>query len=88
LAQIVIHSMLATQDLKPGDRVKLVDYGPMNREYRRHLMSMGLVRGVEVEIMPATPVGCPWLVQIKGCFLSFWPKMLNMAVWERSQCAS
>jgi len=80
--------MLATEDLKPGDKVRLIDYGSMDKAYRRHLMSMGLVRGVEIEIMPATPVGCPWLIQLQGCFLSLWPKMLTKVIWERSSCAS
>ncbi len=79
--------MLLTQDLKPGDKVKLLDYGPMDSQYRQHLMRMGLLRGVEIEIMPATPVGCPWLIQVKGSFLSLWPKMVAMATWERSTCA-
>lgn len=80
--------MLQTHDLKPGDKVRLNDFGTISREYRRHLMSMGLMRGVEIEIMPATPAGCPWLVQIRGTLLSLWPAMLQSAIWERVSCAS
>jgi ferrous iron transport protein A len=80
--------MLLTKDLKPGDRVRLNDFGMVSKEYRRHLMSMGLMRGVEMEIMPATPIGCPWLVNIKGVMLSLWPNTLESAVWERIVCVS
>lgn len=79
--------MLFTKDLRPGDKVILSDYGLMSREYRRHLMSMGLMPGVEIEIMPATPVGCPWLIKMGGSLLSLWPKMLDTVKWERCACA-
>jgi ferrous iron transport protein A len=80
--------MLFTKDLKPGDKVILNDYGLMPREYRRYLMSMGLMRGVTIEIMPATPMGCPWLIKVGGGLLSLWPKMLETVTWERFVCAS
>jgi ferrous iron transport protein A len=78
--------MLLTKDLKPGDKVRLMDFGFISRDYRRHLMSMGLMKGVEIEVMPSPPVGCPWLINIKGSFLSFWPNMLDSATWEPLVC--
>ena len=78
--------MLFTKDLKPGDRVRLSDYGLIPREYRRHLMSMGMMKGAEMEVMPSTPAGCPWLVKVQGVLLSLWPNMLETVVWERIAC--
>ena len=79
--------MLLTKDLKPGDKVRLNDFGFISPDYRRHLMSMGLMKGVEIEVMPLTPVGCPWLINVRGCLLSFWPTMLDTATWEPLVCA-
>ncbi len=78
--------MLLTKDLKPGDKVRLNDFGVISRDYRRHLMSMGLMTGTVVEIMHLTPIGCPWLIKMKGSLLSFWPKMLDTATWEPLVC--
>ena len=79
--------LLQTHQLKPGDRVRLMDYGHMPLHYRRHVMAMGLMRGAEVLVLPKSPLGCPWRVLTQGVVLSFWPDEFLDATWETIECA-
>ena len=41
---------MVLSELKVGDRAKIVKLNVENREIRRHLLDMGLTRGVEVKV--------------------------------------
>lgn len=45
--------------LKVGQRARIIKLNVENKEIRRHLLDMGLTRGVEVEIKKIAPVGDP-----------------------------
>jgi len=45
--------------LKVGQKAKIIKLNVQNKEIRRHLLDMGLTRGVEVEIKKIAPVGDP-----------------------------
>ena len=45
--------------LKVGEKAKVVKLNVTDKEVRRHLLDMGLTRGVAVEIKKKAPVGDP-----------------------------
>ena len=45
--------------LKVGQKAKIIKLNVQNKEIRRHLLDMGLTRGVKVEIKKIAPVGDP-----------------------------
>ena len=50
---------MVLSELKVGQRAKIIKLNVHNKEIRRHLLDMGLTRGVEVEIRKKAPVGDP-----------------------------
>jgi len=46
-------------ELKVGQKAKIVKLNVDNKEIRRHLLDMGLTRGVEVKIKKKAPIGDP-----------------------------
>lgn len=51
-------------DLKKGDKVEIVGYNEGDARYKSKLLSMGLVRGVTLEVLQIAPLGDP----IEGVF--------------------
>ena len=47
------------KDCEIGDKVKVVGYEASGREYRQKLLSMGLTRGAEFEVVRRAPLGDP-----------------------------
>ena len=45
--------------LKLGQRAKVVELDVANREVRRHLLDMGIPRGVEISVKKKAPMGDP-----------------------------
>lgn len=62
--------MLATSDLKPGFRVRLIDFGLTDTTYRRKLLSFGMTRGVEIKVVRVAPLGCPLQVEVRGASIA------------------
>lgn len=56
---------MVLSELKVGDRAKIVKLNVENREIRRHLLDMGLTRGVEVKIKKIAPVGDPIDIELR-----------------------
>ncbi len=52
-------------ELKVGDKAKVVKLHVSNREVRRHLLDMGLTRGVEVKIKKVAPMGDPIDIELR-----------------------
>ena len=46
-------------DLKGGQRAKVLKLNIDNRQIKRHLLDMGITRGVEVKIKKIAPMGDP-----------------------------
>ena len=75
--------LLKTVELRPGDDVRLVDYGLTNASYRRRLLSLGLTRNVDVHILRRAPLGCPLLVDVRGISLMLREDEAALLKWER-----
>lgn len=46
-------------ELKVGQKAKLLKINEQNKAIRRHLLDMGLTRGVEISIKKIAPMGDP-----------------------------
>jgi len=62
--------MTNLSDLRIGDRAKVLDYGDSAGSYRRKLLTMGITRGVELEIVRVAPMGDPIEIHLRGFSLS------------------
>lgn len=70
-------------ELKPGDRVRLLDFGTTAPQYRRRLLSLGVTRGVEFCVMKLAPLGCPILIEVRGTSLTLRKEEANQLLLER-----
>ena len=52
--------------LKVGQEAKIVSLEVTNKEIRRHLLDMGLTRGVIVKIKKVAPMGDPIDLELRG----------------------
>ncbi len=57
-------------ELKKGDKVEIVGYNDGDARYKSKLLSMGLVRGVTLEVMQIAPLGDPIEVSVLSYRLS------------------
>lgn len=70
-------------ELVKGDRVRLVDFGNTDSQYRRRLLSLGVTRGVELLIVRVAPLGCPVQVEVRGTSLTLRKEEAIHLNWER-----
>ncbi|KTD33139.1 ferrous iron transporter A [Legionella nautarum] len=70
-------------ELAKGDRVRLVDFGLTDLAYRRRLLSLGITRGVELQIVRVAPLGCPVQVEVRGTALTLRKEEAGELEWER-----
>ena len=56
---------MVLSSLKIGQKAKILKLNVQNKEIRRHLLDMGLTRGVEVEIRKKAPVGDPIDIKLR-----------------------
>ena len=75
--------MLTITDLVQGDRVRLIDFGATELQYRRKLLSLGLTRGAELSIIRIAPLGCPVQVELRGTALALRKEDASHLRWER-----
>ena len=52
-------------ELKVGEKGKVLNLNVENKEIRRHLLDMGITRGVEVKIKKVAPMGDPIDIEIR-----------------------
>ncbi len=57
------------QDIKPGERV-CVERIEGGGALRRRMMDMGIVPGVELEVVRRAPLGGPLQIRLKGYYLA------------------
>jgi ferrous iron transport protein A len=75
--------MINISNLIQGDRVRLIDFGNTDTMYRRRLLSLGLTRGTEIEVIRKAPLGCPLQVEVRGTFLTLRKDEARYLLWER-----
>ena len=46
-------------ELKIGDKARVLELDVLNKEIKRHLLDMGITRGVEIMIKKKAPMGDP-----------------------------
>ena len=63
-------AFLTLADLKPGDNAKIIGFHAGNRDYRRHLLDMGLTPNTEIQIIRHAPLGDPVQIQVRNYLLS------------------
>ena len=52
-------------ELRVGERAKVVKLNVENKEIRRHLLDMGVTRGVRVKIKKIAPMGHPIDIELR-----------------------
>ena len=52
-------------ELKVGDKAKVLKLNVENKQIRRHLLDMGITRGVNVKIKKIAPMGDPIDIEIR-----------------------
>jgi len=53
-------------DLKPGEEGTILSYNIGDEDLKRHLLSMGFVKGSKIKMEKVAPLGDPIKFQIKG----------------------
>ena len=57
-------------DFNVGMTGKIAGFGKGNKEYRKKLLAMGLIKGTEFTVSRVAPMGDPVEIQIRGYNLS------------------
>jgi ferrous iron transport protein A len=70
-------------ELKVGDRVRVVGFDNEGRAYRNRLLSMGLTPGTEFTIDRFAPMGDPMIISIRGYKLSIRSDELRVLILDR-----
>ena len=52
--------------LKVGEKAKVLKLNITNKEIKRHLLDMGITRGVEIKIKKIAPMGDPIDIELRG----------------------
>lgn len=53
-------------DLSVGQKAKVLKLNEENKSIRRHLLDMGITRGVEISIKKIAPMGDPIDISLRG----------------------
>lgn len=57
-------------ELKVGERAQVLGFGDSTGAYRRKLLSMGIMPGVEINVVRVAPMGDPVEVRLRGFSLT------------------
>lgn len=74
----------AWNDLKIGDKVKIVGYIENGSVYRKKLLSMGLLPGTEFVLKRIAPLGDPIEIEVRGFSLILRKKEVGVLKLEKS----
>lgn len=61
---------LSLKDIPMGNRVEIVGYANLDKEYRQKLFSLGLIRGEVLRVTKKAPLGDPIEVCLNGSKVS------------------
>lgn len=75
--------MITIHQLSQGDRVRLIGFGQTAPFYRQRLLSLGVTRGVELDVVRVAPLGCPVQVEVRGTSLALRKEEARYLEWER-----
>ena len=73
---------MQTEDLINGTRVRLAGFGQTDTRYRRRLLSLGITRGVVVDVVRKAPLGCPIQLEVRGASLALRKEEACFLEWE------
>ena len=68
--------------LKIGDSAKVIELDVSNKEIKRHLLDMGITRGVKIYIKKKAPMGDPIDISLRDYELCISKKELSSIVVE------
>ena len=74
--------MLPFSELKQGDKIRLVDFGLTDAQYRRRLLSLGITRGVAFSVVRIAPLGWPIQIDVRGTSLTLRKEEASQLVLE------
>lgn len=60
------NKILNLSELLIGDKAKIIGYSFISKEYRKRLLSLGLTKGITVEIVRVAPLGDPYEIKLRG----------------------
>lgn len=52
-------------ELKVGQKAKVIGLGVQDKEVRRHLLDMGVTKGVEITVKKKAPMGDPIDIELR-----------------------
>jgi len=58
------------EDLKPGDKARVVRFNGLDSVYKNRLMSLGMTPGTEFIVQHVAPLGDPIEIRLRGFHLS------------------
>ena len=64
-------------ELKVGEKAKVIKLNVEDRQIKRHLLDMGITRGVEVKIKKIAPMGDPIDIELRDYELCIRKSDLN-----------
>ena len=70
-------------ELKQGDRVRMVAFGATDIQYRRRLLSLGVTCGIEFSVIRTAPLGCPIQIEVRGTSLTLRKEEAGQLILER-----
>ena len=62
--------MCTLSELKVGERARVMGFGASAGGYRRKLLSLGILPGVELNVVRVAPMGDPVEVRLRGFSLT------------------
>ena len=73
----ILGVVMNLSELKVGQRAKVTKLNISNKEIKRHLLDMGLTRGVIVKVKKVAPMGDPIDIELRDYELCIRKKDLN-----------
>ena len=69
-------------ELKLGEKAKVIELDVSNKEIKRHLLDMGITRGVEISVKKKAPMGDPIDISLRDYELCISKKELSSILVE------
>ena len=73
---------ITADELKIGDKARVIELDVKSKEIKRHLLDMGITRGVEIMIKKKAPMGDPIDISLRDYELCISKKELSSIVVE------
>lgn len=73
----MINKIITADQLQIGDAAKVIELDVSNKEIRRHLLDMGITRGVDIYVKKKAPMGDPIDISLRDYELCISKKELS-----------